>query len=183
MLTKKNCIKLTIVIAGVMMLFGVSGSQAFNVETSESGLNATGILNLDVGGTFYNLDFLNGSADDPTIYGPSYNFDFDDVGAEAAAQSVVSALNTVDSVVFVGPGGLNSDDTFYIGFSENLSLVNAKGANHSINDWFLISGDSAIDKRNEVVWAKFNPVPIPAAVWLFGGGLVGLVGLRRRFKN
>ena len=26
-------------------------------------------------------------------------------------------------------------------------------------------------------------VPIPAAVWLLGGGLIGLVGLRRRFMN
>jgi hypothetical protein len=27
------------------------------------------------------------------------------------------------------------------------------------------------------------PVPIPAAAWLLGSGLIGLVGLRRRFKN
>lgn len=27
-----------------------------------------------------------------------------------------------------------------------------------------------------------NPVPIPAAVWLFGSGLIGLVGIRRRFS-
>jgi hypothetical protein len=27
------------------------------------------------------------------------------------------------------------------------------------------------------------PVPVPAAVWLLGGGLVGLLGLRRRFKS
>lgn len=30
---------------------------------------------------------------------------------------------------------------------------------------------------------SLNPVPIPGAVWLFGSGLIGLVGLRRRFKN
>ena len=30
---------------------------------------------------------------------------------------------------------------------------------------------------------EINPVPIPAAVWLLGGGLIGLVGLRRRIKN
>jgi hypothetical protein len=28
-----------------------------------------------------------------------------------------------------------------------------------------------------------NPVPIPAALWLFGSGLMGLAGLRRRFKR
>ena len=30
---------------------------------------------------------------------------------------------------------------------------------------------------------KFAAVPIPAAVWLFGTGLAGLVGLRRRFHK
>ena len=28
-----------------------------------------------------------------------------------------------------------------------------------------------------------SPVPIPAAVWLLGSGLLGLVGIRRRFKK
>jgi hypothetical protein len=25
-----------------------------------------------------------------------------------------------------------------------------------------------------------NPVPVPAAVWLLGSGLIGLIGIRRR---
>jgi hypothetical protein len=28
-----------------------------------------------------------------------------------------------------------------------------------------------------------NPVPVPAAVWLFGSGLIGLVGVRRRMRR
>ena len=28
-----------------------------------------------------------------------------------------------------------------------------------------------------------NPVPIPGAVWLFGSGLIGLVGIKRKFKK
>ena len=31
--------------------------------------------------------------------------------------------------------------------------------------------------------AAGNPVPIPAAYWLFGSGLIGLIGIRRRFDS
>lgn len=47
--------------------------------------------------------------------------------------------------------------------------------------------DEAIDKS--IVDSLHNnnsisaPVPIPAASWLFGSGLVGLVGVRRKFKK
>jgi hypothetical protein len=29
----------------------------------------------------------------------------------------------------------------------------------------------------------FSPVPIPSAVWLLGSGLIGLIGVRRKFKK
>jgi hypothetical protein len=35
----------------------------------------------------------------------------------------------------------------------------------------------------ESPWASFQVVPIPAAVWLLGGGLIALAGLRRKIKN
>ena len=31
--------------------------------------------------------------------------------------------------------------------------------------------------------AVYNPVPIPGAIWLLGSGLIGLVGIRRKFKK
>ena len=30
---------------------------------------------------------------------------------------------------------------------------------------------------------SFNQVPIPAAAWLLGSGLIGLVGIRRKFSE
>ncbi|MGD2054043.1 MAG: VPLPA-CTERM sorting domain-containing protein [Gammaproteobacteria bacterium] len=39
---------------------------------------------------------------------------------------------------------------------------------------------------DNVTWqqtSSVNPVPVPAAVWLFGSGLVGLVGVARRRKS
>ena len=46
------------------------------------------------------------------------------------------------------------------------------------------SGPAPIGEINPI-WgtAYSNPVPIPAAFWLLGSGLVGLVGVRRKFKN
>ena len=40
--------------------------------------------------------------------------------------------------------------------------------------------DAYID--NVSIMADVNPVPVPAAVWLFGSGLLGLIGVARRKK-
>jgi hypothetical protein len=36
---------------------------------------------------------------------------------------------------------------------------------------------------DNLVFAEVAPVPVPAAVWLFGSGLLGLVGVARRRKH
>jgi len=46
------------------------------------------------------------------------------------------------------------------------------------NIWIDLQGLSF--HRDDRVSLQVAPVPIPAAVWLFGAGLVGLIGLRRK---
>jgi hypothetical protein len=65
----------------------------------------------------------------------------------------------------------------------------------SASGWTVLSGDASplynntwdqAMGKNYNVWIREtttpvpSPVPIPAAVWLLGSGLLGLVGIRRR---
>jgi hypothetical protein len=43
--------------------------------------------------------------------------------------------------------------------------------------------DQATNNAYKYGIAEYTPVPIPGAVWLFGAGLMGLVGIRRRFQK
>lgn len=46
---------------------------------------------------------------------------------------------------------------------------------------FTLTGDIASDFTGDTLIAKASPVvPVPAAVWLFGSGLLGLAGVARR---
>ncbi len=63
---------------------------------------------------------------------------------------------------------------------------------HENGGYFWLIEDIGLDSnvnQNTIdyndLWAKVDVVatPVPAAVWLFGSGLVGLVGLRRRMNK
>lgn len=52
-----------------------------------------------------------------------------------------------------------------------------------IEGGFMLTGDIASNFGGDTLIAKASPVvPVPAAVWLFGSGLLGLVGVARRKK-
>jgi len=68
-----------------------------------------------------------------------------------------------------------------MGFA-SFSAVLANGG--SIEGGFMLTGDIASDFGGDTLAAKAGPVvPVPAAVWLFGSGLIGLVGVARRKKS
>ena len=49
--------------------------------------------------------------------------------------------------------------------------------------WVMASYMASSASARIIITADNPPVPIPSAVWLLGSGLVGLVGLRRKFKK
>jgi hypothetical protein len=49
-----------------------------------------------------------------------------------------------------------------------------------IEGGFLLAGDLSGDFTGSVLTAKASVVPVPAAVWLFASGLIGLAGIGRR---
>ena len=45
-----------------------------------------------------------------------------------------------------------------------------------------IRGYIDIGSGNSMTVTAINTVPVPAAIWLFGSGLLGLIGISRRKK-
>ena len=72
---------------------------------------------------------------------------------------------TYNFTAFVGP-----DSSGGITLQFNAACAPIEGCNA---DYFI---------DNVSIIADVNPIPVPAAVWLFGSGLIGLVGVARKKK-
>ena len=90
----------------------------------------------------------------------------------------------VDPDAFINGGGsfgfdagLNLDDS-NVGLSLAVAMISPSSAYLMFGDGF---GDADYDDM--VVRVDVSAVPLPAAVWLFGTALIGLVGLGKRRKT
>lgn len=162
-----------------------NGSQAYRIENLEvtSGMSLVGI---------FNVDFLVTSAE--AIYGsPNPNFDFPTQdSAEAGRDAILAALNDYNDeqiilenrVVTVGPkSGIFKPNFFKIGFAwDEKELTNIETVDGIYRDpsWVSAGVDPIVVIDGTLLYAKFTPVPVPAAVWLFGSALLGLISLRRK---
>ncbi len=54
---------------------------------------------------------------------------------------------------------------------------------HGNAPWTLLTPSGYVASTPGVMPIKVNVVPIPGAIWLLSAGLIGLVGIRRKFKK
>lgn len=97
-------------------------------------------------------------------------------GFDVTVNRVVNGITyEIGSFIFSGPSMF---ETIYT----NTGMLQA---GDMIEILYGNNGDYRFDHGNVNVFitASSTPVPIPAAIWLLGSGLIGLIGLRRKFKK
>ena len=148
-----------------------------------SGTNAIGIENLDLGGTLYDVAFTASVTADE-VYGTfPGEYDFNADGAISAVDAVTELLNDAGAAT-VGEG--ESAESFFVGYfsSDPFGVESVTHREAEINGTWDQNTISDVKPYNSdpKVWADFTEasvVPVPAAAWLFGSGLLGLVGVAR----
>jgi hypothetical protein len=86
---------------------------------------------------------------------------------------------------FGGPGGYYTDSAYNLGADPRFSNFAHTGSSAQIDFFIFGEGNQSLDDES---WAMDNlrvsvttqAAPLPAAVWLFGSGLLGLIGVARR---
>jgi hypothetical protein len=185
---RKNWYKLTIALVAILLLIGVFSAQAAMVPADGqlgplANGDSAGFAEVGIDqGTFIETEFEFEYVGTGAIYiaaaatrfpdidsGPPYFFGIDDfrftVGtfnnpiwdSEVISEDIVGRIITVQELT---DAGISADTTLFI-------TMLGEAAGDFSNSY---SGDVAV-------------VPIPSAVLLLGGGLIGLVGLRRRYKK
>jgi len=118
-------------------------------------------------------------------------------------RSVLNETNSQIAAFMVGTDGNGQIDTWWItvmepdsysGVGDQRVLISTQNdPGQSVTDWgwlyecFVPLGGTSCAANLDYGENTFNPgswstVPVPAAAWLFGSGLLGLVGLARRKK-
>jgi hypothetical protein len=100
-------------------------------------------------------------------------FDLDDLANTAEVLSGLVDLSNInfmriDDIIGAGEGGTNYDEATYFGYASD-SLIYDGVSYGGGADWNAVG--------------VINAVPVPAAVWLLGSGLMGLICVRRKSVN
>jgi hypothetical protein len=192
-------------IVGALLLIGVSSAQAASVRIDPTdNTNALGIDNIILSGLIWNVNFDFNVSN--FVHGPLPPFEvapeeLHTIGL-ALTDVVNDVLNTEPGVNTVGPSD-NKTPSFDYAFAQDRGTAiwytyATVGEYAGGQGWILGDGDheapsggfpgyDLIPRDGQFAqWALYEfvaPVPIPGAVWLLGGGLIGLVGLRRKLRN
>lgn len=181
------------------------GPQVSAINTSEAG-PGQGVKVLSVYSDYDNRAFQtngNNAAVETLVYQQQsyagetglwyFGFDAKDGGAAAPA-SAEAFIKVLDAGFQPVVNGLIQLDTTNISANWNryeavvdLSAIGSGAVNVQFGFQTLTGNDlPTTNFYDNITWQQTSslaPIPVPAAVWLFGSGLIGLVGVARRRKN
>ena len=78
---------------------------------------------------------------------------------------------------------VNDSNTDILSISRILNGIDSDNNALDFQAGCLTPGSSNIAGGGDCSMEAVNPVPVPAAAWLFGSGLIGLIGMARRRKQ
>jgi hypothetical protein len=190
----------------VLSLLLLAFSQASNSATLDvTGAGLMGASGVNVNGSIYNVQFLTGSCVS-TYAGCDDIFDFTfhsgadaDAASQALLDQVINAYIMVDrNPNFMNGVGSAVSGEIYTpwGRDESQGIVTYDMVRNHIDErldtnlcgigaCIHTDPNSFFGPGTPQAWAKWtevSPVPVPAAVWLFGTALIGFVGMSRRRK-
>lgn len=192
--------------AAALSLISMS-SYAATLNIQENGAGTAddillGVNDLIVGGTTYNVTFRDTTC--AAVYNGCVTGNLDFTNIDDAKAANVALFNAIDNTYFdTRPGQVgNLSNTNYLTLMIPYEVFIPTWDSESLRSRYIAmnvrsngsgeaqyqSGEDALidwDGTNFRTFADFQvtTVPVPAAVWLFGSGLIGLAGIARRKKS
>lgn len=187
----------------VLFLFFSFTSVQAATTTVVSGGELIGFNNITIGTENYNVRFVEGSF--ISIFGDSTGLDFtSSIDARDASRALMDAFHifpTYDDDVSLTFGLTGTSGEIFTPWRFNPDdQTNVTSRNFRNIDGNLLNDDYVTNNVGMIAtydtggannfsggrvwadWDKVSTVPVPAGVWLFGSGLLGLVGVARRNK-
>ena len=183
---------LSILVSGLFMFGMVSSVNAVTLVMHPAATTQlAGISEIDINGTLWDATFYNSWSVTPNkeAYG---GFALEASQALASVFSTYQPLSsfklkpqTIWGIETVGSGSLFTPSTaFFVNSFPDYWLKS--GSTYNVGGTGTIGSLSGqgLDQEASIAFVQWSlsptVVPVPAAVWLFGSGLIGLIGMARR---
>ena len=153
-----------------------TGTGARNVTTSDSGYNATeGNYFANLYATTLMAQGVSWAAGDTLSF--DWNFNSNDYMPWNDV-SIFKASNAAGDIVNITLADVKSAGNYNATGWNNYTYTFAAAGSGDLAFGVYNVGDTAL--ASQLYVDNIHATPVPAAVWLFGSGLVGLVGLKKR---